>query len=68
MKIKKAEAITDFKPISIIITIESEEELKALIALGATDHSVPQAVAKSMGDNKDLPYVTEFCTQLRRAL
>jgi hypothetical protein len=47
MKIQKTEPTKTFQPISITITIESEEELKAIESMIHFDETIPELVGPS---------------------
>jgi hypothetical protein len=62
MKVKTT-GTKEFKPIELVITIESEKELMALINMCGYNESIPDLVGK---DNRN--FITLFLDETRDAL
>jgi hypothetical protein len=66
MKIEKTAPVKTFQPISITITIESEEELNAFRDMTAFDQTIPELVG--MGTSREHKTIENFLISVREML
>lgn len=67
MQIKSERAA--FSPLTLTVTIESLEELKALVRMTALDETIPDGVQKeSGGDGRAYQIIQRFLADVRLAL
>lgn len=68
MKVEQLTKEEGFKPVQFKITLETQEEVDAVYALGWTNGSVPEAVANSRKEHLELKScVSRFLNILRSA-
>ena len=64
MKIKKVESKTAFNPITVSITIETEEELIAIREMTTANIVMPAALDRYRGISKNTRHVISFLDML----
>lgn len=66
MKVNKNSVSTGFQPVSITVTIETEEEMNALITFTSFDITLPEKVFPKNSSNFNI--ASNFLTEFHNAL
>ena len=68
MKVEKHTPTPQFKPISVTITIETEEELEALKEMALLNITIPEVVANRSERDGDASIIEKFLRYLQISL